>query len=130
MLFQGSWFTGIDWEKPIPVESQSKWIKWHEQLKKLPKVQIPRWYFCTDVDASHEWKLYCFNDSSHSAYGSVVYLKFSHLDETKTAFVIFKSSVAPLKKLSLRRLELIAALLIAKLITSIREYFANTKVYM
>ncbi|GBN92650.1 hypothetical protein AVEN_206441-1 [Araneus ventricosus] len=67
----------------------------------------------------------CFNDSSQSAYGSVVYLKFSHLDETKTAFVISKSRVAPLKKLSLPRLELMAALLGARLIASIREHFAK-----
>ncbi|GBN04673.1 hypothetical protein AVEN_31096-1 [Araneus ventricosus] len=91
VLFQDLWLTGIDWDKPIPVESQSKWIKWHEQLMELPKVQIPRWYFCTDAETSHEWELHCFNDSSQSAYGSVVYLKFSHLNETKTAFVISKS---------------------------------------
>ncbi|GBN74693.1 hypothetical protein AVEN_206945-1, partial [Araneus ventricosus] len=116
VLFQDLWLTGIDWDKPIPLELQSKWIKWHEQLKELPKIQIPRWYFCTDVETSHEWELHCFNDSSQSAYGSVVYLKFSHLDETKTAFVISKSRVAPLKKLSLPRLELMAALLGARLI--------------
>nr|GBM70276.1 hypothetical protein AVEN_62568-1 [Araneus ventricosus] len=130
VLFQDLWLTGIDWDKPIPVELQSKWIKWHEQLKELPKIQIPRWYFCTDVETSHEWELHCFNDSSQSAYGSVVYLKFSYLDETKTAFVISKSRVAPLKKLSLPRLELMAALLGARLIASIREHFANAKVYM
>ncbi|GBM83340.1 hypothetical protein AVEN_93617-1 [Araneus ventricosus] len=130
VLFQDLWLTGIDWDKPIPLELQSKWIKWHEQLKELPKVQIPRWYFYTDAETSHEWELHCFNDSSQSVYGSVVYLKFSHLDETKTAFVISKSRVAPLKKLSLPRLELMAALLGARLIASIREHFANAKVYM
>ncbi|GBO21987.1 hypothetical protein AVEN_8472-1, partial [Araneus ventricosus] len=130
VLFQDLWLTGIDWDKPIPLELQSKWIKWHEQLKELPKIQIPRWYFCTDAETSHEWKLHCFNDSSQSAYGSVVYLEFSHLGETKTAFVISKSRVAPLKKLSLPGLELMAALLGARLIASIREHFANAKVYM
>ncbi|GBL97667.1 hypothetical protein AVEN_185137-1 [Araneus ventricosus] len=130
VLFQDLWLTGLDWDKPIPLELQSKWIKWHEQLKELPKIQIPRWYFSTDVETSHEWELYCFNDSSQSAYGSVVYLKFSYLDETKTVFVISKSRVAPLKKLSLPRLELMAALLGARLIAAIREHFANAKVYM
>ncbi|GBM54292.1 hypothetical protein AVEN_152736-1, partial [Araneus ventricosus] len=95
-FFPYLWLTGIDWDKPIPLELQSKWIKWHEQLKELPKVQIPRWYFCTDVETSHEWELHCFNDSSQSSFGSVVYLKFTHLNETKTAFVISKSRVAPL----------------------------------
>ncbi|GBM55775.1 hypothetical protein AVEN_190357-1 [Araneus ventricosus] len=130
VFFQDLWRTGTDWDKPIPVELQSRWIKWHEKLKELPKIQIPRWYFCTDVETSHGWELHCFNDSSQSAYGSVVYLKFSHSDETKTTFVISKSRAAPLKKLSLPRLELMAALLGARLIESIREHFANAKVYM
>ncbi|GBM24799.1 hypothetical protein AVEN_245049-1 [Araneus ventricosus] len=97
VLFQDLWLTCIDWDNPLAVASQSKWIEWHEQLKELPKVQKPQRYFCTDVDTSHEWELHCFNDSLQSAYGSVVYLKFSHVDETKTAFIISKSRVAPLK---------------------------------
>ncbi|GBM85863.1 hypothetical protein AVEN_192601-1 [Araneus ventricosus] len=42
VLFQDLWLTGIDCDKPIPEKSQSKWIKCHEQLKELPKVQTPR----------------------------------------------------------------------------------------
>ncbi|GBN88142.1 hypothetical protein AVEN_218952-1 [Araneus ventricosus] len=94
------------------------------------KFQIPRWCFCPDVDTSHKWELNCFNDSPQSAHGSVVYLKFSQFEKTKTAFVISESRVAPLKKLSLPRLKLMAALLGARLIASIRDYFANAEVYM
>ncbi|GBM72403.1 hypothetical protein AVEN_175577-1 [Araneus ventricosus] len=83
--------------------------------------------FCTDVDTSHEWELHCFINSSQSAYGSIAYLKFSHLDETKTTFVISKSRVAPLKILSLPRLELITALVGARLIASSREYFLTPR---
>ncbi|GBN03007.1 hypothetical protein AVEN_126732-1 [Araneus ventricosus] len=35
--------TVIDWDISIPVEFQSKWIKCHEKLNELPKVQISRW---------------------------------------------------------------------------------------
>ncbi|GBO03458.1 hypothetical protein AVEN_124356-1 [Araneus ventricosus] len=38
VLFQDLWLTGIDWDEPISVQSQSKWIKWQEQLKELPEV--------------------------------------------------------------------------------------------
>ncbi|KAF8777989.1 hypothetical protein HNY73_014766 [Argiope bruennichi] len=54
VLLKDLWLTAIDWDKPIPAELLSKWIKWYGQLKELQEVQITRWYSCTDVDTSHD----------------------------------------------------------------------------
>ncbi|GFV75032.1 uncharacterized protein TNCV_2114571 [Trichonephila clavipes] len=58
---------------------------------------------------------HCFSDSSKKAYGTVIYFRVIRADGTITSFVTSKSRVAPLKTLSLLRLELMGALLSARL---------------
>ena len=71
-------------------------------------------------------ELHAFSDASIKAYGAVVYLySQTHSD---TAFVIAKSRVAPLKCPILPRLELMAALIAARLINSLN--LINIPVYV
>ncbi|KRX93138.1 hypothetical protein T4E_2929 [Trichinella pseudospiralis] len=63
-----------------------------------------------------------FSDASGSAYGAVVYLRLVHGNgKVEVRFLAAKSRVAPIKKLSLPRLELMAALLCARLITHVKR---------
>ena len=59
-----------------------------------------------------------FGDASQKGFGAVVYLKYWDPKEGifKVSFVTAKSKVAPLKSITLPRLELLAALLTAKLV--------------
>ena len=55
--------------------------------------------------------LHCFADASLKAYGAVVFL----IQGNEVSFVMAKSHVAPLKQLTLPRLELMAALVTTRL---------------
>ena len=57
-----------------------------------------------------------FCDASTKAYGCCVYLRIRESENIKTSLVIAKAKVAPLKRITLPRLELLAAVLGARLL--------------
>ena len=61
-----------------------------------------------------------FCDASVKAYATVVYLRFESEDQVCTRFVAARIRVSPLVKITIPRLELLSALLLANLITSVR----------
>ncbi|GFS95503.1 integrase catalytic domain-containing protein [Trichonephila clavipes] len=74
----------------------------------------------------HKWQQW---NASKSAYGTILYLRFVACNnEIETSFICSKSRVAPLKSLTLPRLELTAALLsarLAKQVSSCLKFDAN-----
>ncbi|GFV65777.1 integrase catalytic domain-containing protein [Trichonephila clavipes] len=74
----------------------------------------------------HKWQQW---NASKSAYGTILYLRFVTCNnEIETSFICSKGRVAPLKSLTLPRLELTAALLsarLAKRVSSCLKFDAN-----
>ena len=67
-------------------------------------------------------KLHHFRDASESGYGTVSYLRLEYLDGfTECAFVTGKSRNAPIKSVSIPRLELQRALLTARIDSAVRR---------
>ena len=76
---------------------------------KLPQFIVPRKYFSTsDTSAFH---LYAFADASTKAYGAVVYI----CQNQETSLVMSESRVAPIKTITLPKLELMAAVMATRL---------------
>ncbi|XP_063623090.1 uncharacterized protein LOC134795191 [Cydia splendana] len=69
------------------------------------------------------WNKSGFGDASERAYGGVVYLQVLKGDEVTTRLVCSKSKVSPLKTVSVARLELCAAVLLAKLMRKVQDNF-------
>ena len=64
-------------------------------------------------------QLHGFSDASQAAYGAVVYARYLHKDATVSITLITaKTRVAPVKGLSIPRLELCGAKLLAQLISA------------
>ena len=83
-------------------------------MSSLRPLIIPR---CYNVESASSLGigLHIFADASELAFGAVGFLRFDRPDGVKTSFVLAKSRVAPLKYVSIPRLELCAALLAARL---------------
>lgn len=62
-----------------------------------------------------------FADASERAYGASIYLRKKSADEWLTTLVIAKTKVAPLKKISLPRLELCATTFVTRLIVHVQN---------
>ncbi|GFY36932.1 integrase catalytic domain-containing protein [Trichonephila clavipes] len=115
ILIQSIWETGLLWDQEMPLIIKKPFNEWCHELKDLRLVSIPRFYDFTDSNATNI-QLHCFSDSSKKAYGTVIYSRVIRTDGTiTTSFVTSKSRVAPLKTLSLPRLELMGALLSARI---------------
>ena len=62
-----------------------------------------------------------FCDASLMAYASVVYIQVREEDVVHSQFLCSKMRVAPVKKMTIPRLELLSVLLLARLISTVRQ---------
>ena len=69
-------------------------------------------------------QLHGFCNASENAYGGVIYLCMVDIsDQVHIALVITKSKVAPIKKLTIPRLELCGAHLLSQLLHHVKEVY-------
>ena len=82
---------------------------------------MPRCYLSGVAGQVRSTSLQGFCDASVNAYAAVVYLKMETADGTYLKFVTSKTRVAPLVEQTIPRLELLSALILARLISHIRS---------
>ena len=107
------WAKGLDWDTPLSTELSNHWLKFINCLDQLENLKIPRSF---QIGSSKSISLCGFSDASESGYAAVVFLRCENNDSTTIRQVIAKTKVAPLKKLSLPRLELCASHLLSRLL--------------
>lgn len=107
---------GIGWDEKIDETLLRNWNSWLTQVKQLEDVRIERCYKPKNFGHLASYQLHCFADASELGMGVVIYLRIT--DENKVvhcSFVMGKSRVAPLKSMTIPRMELAAATLAVKL---------------
>ncbi|GFV74376.1 uncharacterized protein TNCV_5128181 [Trichonephila clavipes] len=116
-LIQEIWCLGLDWDDKLPKQLEVSWNKWCNEIHYLSEIKIPRYYFQNFLPSNATTiQLHCFSDASKKAYGTVAYLRIELNDgNIISSFVASKGRVAPLKTLSIPRLELMRAFLSARL---------------
>ncbi|XP_075163025.1 uncharacterized protein LOC142235646 [Haematobia irritans] len=119
IILQEIWKSGVEWDEPIKKEQNEKWIKWLQHLPELENVSIQRCYLkCISDYNNTEVELHTFVDASENGYAAVAYLRIVNGESVVCSLVGSKTRVAPLRVISIPRLELMAAL--------IGTRFANT----
>ena len=109
ILLQELWRCGYGWDEIIGEKAKAYWEAWLSGAKKLSSIRINRCYN-DDERPVAEVQLHVFCDASELAYGAVAYLRFSYKGGGhKCSFVMSKSRLAPIKTLTMPRLELNAA---------------------
>ena len=124
ILMQQLWEEKVDWDDPVPSRIQDAWIQWRSELPLLSQKCIPRCYF-NKKSQPRSMEIHGFADASEVAYAAVVYLRITdESDNAQTSLVISKTKVAPIKRLTIPRLELCGAQLVAQLIHRVRQVLA------
>lgn len=113
MAIQQLWKENCGWDEPVPKSIQKEWTIWHNQLGKLEDIRIPRWFGTTSKSVR---QIHGFCDASKKAYAAVVYLVAENDGRPPTTSIIMaKTKVAPLKELTIPKLELNGAVLLSEL---------------
>ncbi|KAJ8929632.1 hypothetical protein NQ314_017674 [Rhamnusium bicolor] len=108
------WLQDLDWDQLVPENAAVKWNSFNGQLKVVEDIHMPR---RINYNSSAAIQLHGFCDSSERAYGAIVYsITTNDLGEKKITLLVAKSKVASARaKITIPRLELCAAVLLAKL---------------
>ncbi|XP_058448672.1 uncharacterized protein LOC131428643 [Malaya genurostris] len=122
ILLQEIWRTGVAWDDPIREEQSRKWRIWLDVLPAVATVSVPRCYrSIVPVSKNTLIQLHMFVDASENGFAAVAYLRFQYKNCIECALVGSKTRVAPLRFVSIPKLELQAAVLGAHLASSIEE---------
>ena len=109
ILLQRVWESKVEWDNPVPPPIKEEWMLWQSQLKYLRQVHIPRCYFPKQTQIV-SFQIHRFSDASESTYAGVVYFQMTDRDgAVYTSLIISKTKVAPIKRLTIPRLELCGA---------------------
>lgn len=119
IMMQEMWRLGIQWDDPLPEKVDEQWQAWRSQLVNTRLVRIPRCYSSTILSARVQ--LHLFADASEEAFACAAYWRVENEGGVELAFVSGKVRCAPLKLLSIPRLELQAAVLATRLMDEIRR---------
>ncbi|XP_055633544.1 uncharacterized protein LOC129773906 [Toxorhynchites rutilus septentrionalis] len=112
ILMQQIWRTGTDWDELIVEELWDQWKQWCQYMQRLDEVRVPRCFFKgVNISALKEAEVHLFVDASELACAAVLYLRVLDSGKPRCALVAAKTKVAPLKPLSIPRLELQAAMI-------------------
>ena len=116
ILMQEIWRTGRNWDESIAEGLIPTWVQWIRQLRMVEDIQIPRCFLQSVADYEGAVvEIHVFCDASEEAYCAVAYLRIEKGNCVDVAFLAAKTKVAPLKLVSVPRLELMAALIGARL---------------
>ena len=123
IILRAVWRMNVDWDECLSDEICNKFKIWVVSSKSFKNWTIPRIFF-QDINWSdiQDIELHGFGDASSSGCGAVVYIRaFIPQVGYRTAFVTSKSRANPVKGLTIPRLEMLAALLASRLVSTVKD---------
>ena len=119
ILFQRIWRAGTTWDEIIPDALHESWRMWCAELQLLPTVKVPRCYLPNANRPGAQLHVFC--DASSEAYACVAYFRWELEGRVQVSLVCGRTRVAPLKPITIPRLELMAALMGSRLSSTIKN---------
>ena len=111
---QELWCSGYGWDDVTSEEIQRKWKENLKTMNYLLSLEFDRKLKPTNANAPPE--IHGFSDAGDQAYGAVLFLRWELIDGSFVCVpVIIKAFVAPAKKKSIPRLELLGSLTLARI---------------
>ncbi|XP_065195843.1 uncharacterized protein LOC135827242 [Sycon ciliatum] len=121
LLIQDIWKAKLDWDDPVPNSIADDWQAIAQDLDKADTFKLHRFTGLDPASVTRR-ELHVFCDASEKSYGTVAYLREESATAVATVLLVSKTKVAPLKQMTIPRLELMAAPIGARLI----KFLQNT----
>ena len=112
----------IGWDEPLEEHEEVQWMRWLGDLVKLRVVTVDRCFKPKGFAQVQETQLHLFSDASRQGYSAAAYFRLKDVDgRVHCSFIMGKAQLAPIREISIPRLELTAAVISVKLSRVIRE---------
>ncbi|XP_036346838.1 uncharacterized protein LOC118756166 [Rhagoletis pomonella] len=117
IIVQDLWRLSMGWDEQVPQSIKDRWLEFWKDISELERFKLPR-YIRVSNDATIQ--LHGFADASEKGFGAVIYVRVvSSLGMISSELLISKARVAPLKTITIPKLELAAAELLGRLYLSV-----------
>ena len=127
---QGLWIDKRGWDDLVSPQTAQHWTKFREELSQLSSISVSRWL---GLSKNSKVEIHRFSDASQVVMAAVVSLRVKDTDsDAHITFVCSKTRVSPLKKLTIPRLEVSVAVLLAKLTEYVQDHLdlSNSPVFL
>ncbi|XP_075210186.1 uncharacterized protein LOC142317511 [Lycorma delicatula] len=127
---QQLWLQNLEWDDKLP-ENLDIWSGICKNLPFIEQIKIPRLVKCTGK--IFDIQLHGFSDASKDGYGACIYLRsVNTFGNISVKLLCSKSRLAPVKQISIPRLELCGALLMGRLLKFVNPALCLTinKIYL
>lgn len=108
LLLRQLWDDEMKWDEEVHLRLQEEWEDISGYLDEVQKIELPRQMFPLNNGDGSTFYLHAFVDASALAFAVVIYLVQQSNGENRAAFVASKSRLAPKKKITIPKLELLA----------------------
>ncbi|XP_037811070.1 uncharacterized protein LOC119603189 [Lucilia sericata] len=112
IFMQHLWKLQLQWDESLPQSLHLSWLEYISKFDSIHYFTFPR-YVSTP---NSKIEIHAFCDASLAAYGVCVYIRTELDGVVKLSLLCSKSRVSPLKSLTVPKLELSAACLLAELV--------------
>ena len=116
LLCQGK----LNWDDSVPREIEIIWNEFISSLEEWGIIKVKRFAFFEIRDKIYSVQLHGFCDSSSQIYCAVIYSRIVTHFGIRVSFLAAKTKVTSFKKLSIPRLELLACVLLSKLLGQVK----------
>ena len=121
VFIQSLWSKNIEWDDKISNEDITVWSLVSSNMSKLSDISVKR-CIALDDNENVQRSLVCFCDASSCAYAANVYLLHANgANECKTDLIFSKTKLAPLKKMTIPRLELMGVVIGVRCLKYVKE---------
>lgn len=117
IIMQQLWKSQVGWDEAVTPEIYTRWIEFRDQLSLLNLFSFSRKVIVQDAARI---EIHGFCDASEKSYGACVYIRsVNHNGEIGTNLLCSKGRVAPLKVVTLPKLEVCGALILPRLVKNV-----------
>ncbi|GFY33245.1 uncharacterized protein TNCV_1240951 [Trichonephila clavipes] len=108
------WVLKLEWDEPLSNPIAKEWNDFVSTLPVIQNIHVPRL-----VVGKGRIIIHGFADASTAAYGAVLYAQSISEEDVSTRLLCSKSRVAPVKPITIPRLELCACVLLSQLLEKV-----------
>ena len=121
VLFQELCVKNVDWDEELINQNAKRYMEWVNDLNEERSITLDRCVYDDTGEEVLSCELHGFGDASEKAYCAVVYFVYRTPTRVHVRLLTAKTRIAPLKSLTIPCLELMSAVILARLMNSVKN---------